>query len=124
MLNGNMTGDGTWQYAWTEENRLASVERPGTAGILPALRLTFTYDAQGRRRTKTVYTWDGQAWTLTRSHIFLYDRWNCIYEAVTDDTQNPAVTTAMTYVWGLDLSDGGHPRPYARRVASDAHLRD
>ncbi|MBI4354788.1 MAG: RHS repeat protein, partial [Candidatus Omnitrophica bacterium] len=45
--NGNVTFDGVNTYAYDSENRLIRVERPG-------LIATFTYDALGRRVSKTV----------------------------------------------------------------------
>jgi len=109
-LNGNMTSDGTWDYAWDAENRLLSVQSGAAVPPADRLRLTFTYDADWRRRTKSVYAWDAQAetWILQRSHVFLYDEWNLIHELITDQTQTPPVTTAATYSWGLDLSQSLH----------------
>ena len=57
--DGNLTVDGRWSYAWDAENRLLRMEtRTGldAAGPdpLPLERLTFTYDAFGRRTGKRV----------------------------------------------------------------------
>ncbi|PCC70456.1 RHS repeat-associated core domain-containing protein [Nannocystis exedens] len=61
-------GDGTWRYRWTGSGNLAEVRRPDGE------RVTFTYDALGRRVSKTTkngrtrWLWDGDVplheWTL------------------------------------------------------------
>ena len=116
-LNGNMLTDGQWTYTWNDENRMISAEEDPNVGGGSSRRLLFSYDGQGRRRTKSVYTWDTQAedWTLTREHLFLYDGasspggytaagWNLIHETITDHTQAPTEESTKSYVWGLDLS--------------------
>jgi RHS repeat-associated protein len=45
--NGNLTSDGTWTFAYDAENRLLSATKVGAT-------VTYTYDALGRRQTKTV----------------------------------------------------------------------
>ncbi len=57
---------------------------------------------QGRRRTKKVYEWQTDHWSLTTVHKYLYDGWNVICEQVT-----PAggQTSNRCYLWGLDLSN-------------------
>lgn len=58
-LNGNMNGDGTNTYTWNSRDQLSAVTKSGQT--LPS----FTYDAFGRRRTKTLgaaitgYLYDG-----------------------------------------------------------------
>jgi RHS repeat-associated protein len=83
-------------------------------------RLEFLYDAKGRRRSRTLYTWDvqTQTWTLSETRMFVYDlpavpapgtqsqalqagQWNCIFERRVDAAQT---VTDTAYVWGLDLS--------------------
>ena len=44
---GNLLSDGEWTYTWSKGRQLASMSKPGSA-------LTFTYDADGNRITKTV----------------------------------------------------------------------
>ncbi len=46
--NGSLTYDGQFTYAYDVENRLASITNSASAVA------TYTYDAQGRRRSKTV----------------------------------------------------------------------
>ena len=56
-LNGNLTGDGTTTYAWNARNQLTAIAGGATGG--------FTYDALGRRTSRTVggvttnYLYDG-----------------------------------------------------------------
>ncbi|MFE0754621.1 RHS repeat-associated core domain-containing protein [Inquilinus sp. NPDC058860] len=47
--NGNLTSDGVWTYGYDSENRLVSAKRTA-----PSVTATYTYDPQGRRRSKTV----------------------------------------------------------------------
>jgi YD repeat-containing protein len=55
--NGNLTGDGTNTYTWNARNQLIQISGATTA--------TFTYDAIGRRQSKTIngvtsnYVYDG-----------------------------------------------------------------
>ena len=44
---GNLLSDGEWTYTWSKGRQLASMSKPGST-------LTFTYDADGNRITKTV----------------------------------------------------------------------
>jgi RHS repeat-associated protein len=127
---GNLTRDGRWAYAWDAENRLMAMEtRSDVATALgetfPRLRLTFAYDASGRRLAKQVQGWQYGAspqWvtlTATGSYNsgtvggtitlpgsaglsqFVYDGWNLAAE-INATTATPSV--AATYVWGLDVS--------------------
>jgi YD repeat-containing protein len=45
--NGNLTFDGTFSFGYDAENRLTSANGPGIVA-------SYTYNAQGRRKTKTV----------------------------------------------------------------------
>ncbi|MFN9780432.1 MAG: RHS repeat domain-containing protein [Alphaproteobacteria bacterium] len=45
--NGNLTGEGTWTFAYDAENRLRTANRAGTAA-------TYLYDPLGRRQAKVV----------------------------------------------------------------------
>lgn len=62
-LNGNLTGDGTNTYTWNARGQLASISGGVSA--------SFTYDAVGRRTTKTLSS------TTT---TFLYDGMNLVQE--------------------------------------------
>ena len=44
---GNLLSDGEWTYTWSKGRQLVSMSKPGST-------LTFTYDADGNRITKTV----------------------------------------------------------------------
>ncbi|MBP6014625.1 MAG: RHS repeat protein [Alphaproteobacteria bacterium] len=46
-LNGNLTSDGTWTFSYDAENHLTSATKSGAT-------VSYTYDALGRRQTKTV----------------------------------------------------------------------
>jgi RHS repeat-associated protein len=64
--NGNLTSDGTNTYTWNARNQLTQVSQGGVA------QLSYTYDALGRRTSKTV-----QGGTPTQ---YLYDRANAVQE--------------------------------------------
>ena len=61
-------------------------------------RLTFAYDAEGRRVAKNVYRRRNNAWQQTTATLFLYDGWNLAAEC------NATGGVIRTYVWGTDLS--------------------
>ena len=44
---GNLLSDGEWMYTWSKGRQLVSMTKPGSS-------LTFTYDADGNRTSKTV----------------------------------------------------------------------
>jgi YD repeat-containing protein len=72
--NGNLTNDGTNTYTWDARNRLIGISGGSTA--------TFTYDALGRRVSKTV---DGM------SKQFLYDA-----RDIVQDVSGAAITTNVS----------------------------
>ncbi|MFG6935575.1 RHS repeat-associated core domain-containing protein [Burkholderia pseudomallei] len=71
--NGNLTSDGTNTYTWNARNQLSQISQGGSA------RLSFSYDAMGRRISKTVQGVATQ---------FLYDGNNPVQE-VQGSTINP-----------------------------------
>lgn len=100
--DGNLLSDGRWTCTWNAENRLIGMETVAgavSAGT-PKQKLTFSYDAQGRRFRKEVYDWDAavSAYQLSSRTLFVYDGWNLIAEL--DDSGAPA----RTFTWGVDLS--------------------
>ena len=84
-VDGNLTFDGVFTYAYDADNRLASVSSNGLVLV------TNQYDHKGRRVRKT---------TPTSETTFLYDGWNLIYEREIAGT----VTNETFYYWGKDLS--------------------
>ena len=105
-LNGNMQGDGRWTYTWNDENRLISAEESPNVGGSTCWRLLFSYDGQGRRRTKLEHTWNAQTetWTLVKTTNYTWDNWLITQERITDHTVVPATTQSRTHTRGLDLS--------------------
>ncbi|EIP98839.1 RHS repeat-associated core domain protein [Opitutaceae bacterium TAV1] len=100
--DGNLTGDGRWNYYWDGENRLVAMETKPWAvvpGGPPAQRLEFMYDYMGRRVGKRVIEKpaDGRPWLLTSDLKFVYDGWNLVAETKADGT------FVRSYAWGLDL---------------------
>ena len=106
---GNLTGDDRWLYFWDGENRLIRMEtRPEVVAVSgqPASRLDFTYDYQGRRVRKQVFTASGGgAWALVTDLGFLYDGWSLIAEM--DCSAQPA-RLIRAYTWGADRSGSLH----------------
>lgn len=97
-LDGNLTGDGLWDYTWDAENRLVKMESPTGNPAASRRRLEFKYDAQGRRIWKKVTKLsDSSVLSETR---FLYDGWNLLGEL----SGASGTTTVRTYLWGTDLS--------------------
>lgn len=100
--DGNLTSDGRWTtYVWDGNNRLIEMRRDTTTPSAARQRLTFEYDALGRRIRKIFFTHDGTAWVEARDTIYLYDGWNMVAEP--DGNSSNAIL--RTYVWGADLSE-------------------
>jgi RHS repeat-associated protein len=106
-LNGNMLGEGQWQYTWDDENRLAAVTPTGaTAASRP--RLEYVYDGLGRRRIRRVFRFvvpplgGPGSWQLQSETRFLWDSWLLLRE--TTVTPADGQTFTRTYTCGLDLS--------------------
>ena len=71
--DGNQISDGRWTNIWAAENRLIQMVSLTNAPSGSKLRLSFSYDSQGRRITKQVESWTGSAWSVISSNKFLYD---------------------------------------------------
>lgn len=89
-LNGNMTNDSCFVYAWDCENRLVSVYDASTGDLVQSNR----YDALGRRREKVEYGDEGPT-----TNRFLYKDWLVL--AVMDVAGN----VLETYTHGADLAE-------------------
>jgi YD repeat-containing protein len=98
--DGNLLSDGLWNYVWNGENRLIELTASTNVPATSRKKLEFSYDHQGRRRSKTVYTWNSgtSSYDSASTNLFVYDGWNLIAEL------NPSATLIRSYVWGLDLS--------------------
>jgi RHS repeat-associated protein len=79
--NGNLTSDGTNSYTWNARNQLAAMSGPGVSA-------SFSYDAVGRRTTKTV---NGSPTS------YLYDGANIVQE------QTGGSGSANTLTGGVDM---------------------
>jgi YD repeat-containing protein len=101
--DGNLLSDGLWNYVWNGENRLIELTASTNVPATSRKKLEFSYDHQGRRRSKTVYTWNSgtSSYESASTNLFVYDGWNLIAEL------NPNATLIRSYVWGLDLSGSG-----------------
>jgi RHS repeat-associated protein len=99
--DGNLLSDGLWDYTWDGENRLLSVQSATTLAAAQRRRVSWQYDAAGRRIRQTTAGWNGSnsTWTNANDLKLLYDGWACIAEL--NATNNALITS---YAWGLDLS--------------------
>lgn len=52
--NGNLTNDGTYSYCYDVESRLTKILSAGTCASPTTVVASYAYDAQGRRKSKTV----------------------------------------------------------------------
>jgi RHS repeat-associated protein len=94
--DGNLTNDGRWIYTWDAENRLLGMQsRPG---LSPVQKLTFSYDPQGRRISKTVSNQVSGVWSLASDERFVYDGWKLMAILTSD------LSPLTSFLWGLDLS--------------------
>ncbi|HKW30122.1 MAG TPA: RHS repeat-associated core domain-containing protein [Verrucomicrobiae bacterium] len=91
-LNGNLTNDGTRNFAYDDENQLIGVWAANSWSN------NFTYDGKLRRRVEKDYNWNGSSWIQTNEIHFIYDGNVVIQER--DASNNPLVT----YTRGNDLS--------------------
>ena len=83
-LDGNLTSNGPWTFAWDGENRLVAAASNGMQVVQN------TYDDQSRRISKI---------TSAGTTSFIWDGWNLL-----SDTQVSGLTPQVSYhVWGLDL---------------------
>ena len=88
--DGNMLTNGDWTYEWNAENRMIAAEKSDQ-------RLEYSYDYQGRRFSKKVYTGSTGNWTLSSEQKFVYDGYKQIaeYDEVNDQF-------ARFYTWQPD----------------------
>lgn len=97
--DGNLTNDLVRRYIWDGENRLVEIQPLTNAPAASKKWLTFSYDWQGRRISKTAKWWTNSSWTTRTSNKFVYDGWNLIGEL--NATNNNLI---RGYIWGADLS--------------------
>jgi RHS repeat-associated protein len=97
--DGNLTNDGRWAYLWDGENRLVRQFGPTTGPSGSVKALTYGYDWQGRRISKTVSNYSGGSWSKVLDEKYLYDAWN---QLASLNASNSAVVRA--FLWGSDLS--------------------
>jgi len=98
-LDGNLTGDGHWTYTWDGENRLTKVESLATGPTASQRRVTWEFDAKGRRIHQTTYNGSTGAYLVTEDLKLISDGWRHIAEL--NATNNSII---RSYIWGLDVS--------------------
>lgn len=108
--NGGLSFDGTWRYAYDEENRLVSVS-PNVASN-GSFRISFDYDFKNRRTASVCEMFDAASsqWNVLERRDWLYDGWNLVWENVVSYSSGVTNTLCRKYWWGCDISgslDGG-----------------
>ncbi len=103
-LDGNLTRDALWLYAYDGENRLTSMHSVLVDNTGHHLAVFFAYDYMGRRVTKDVVSYDGTPesptnYTRRSKTAFAYQGWTLIAEY---DAATLALQRRFTY--GIDLS--------------------
>jgi len=90
--NGNLTSDGTRNFAYDDENELVGLWVANTWSN------SFAYDGLQRKRIEKDYSWTGSSWTETNEVHYVYDG-NLVFQE--RDGNNIPLTT---YTRGIDLS--------------------
>ena len=96
--DGNLTADSRWSYSWNAGNRLVSMESAAGVPSAAKRRLEFSYDPQGRRIQKVVYTNNGTIYLPALTNRFVYDGWNLVA------VLGPDNSLLRSFAWGTDLS--------------------
>ncbi len=98
-FDGNQTENGFGQtYVWDAENRLIRVQPSGTP-VTGEKTVIYTYDGEGRRVSRLVFTYTNGNWGYNGEERFIYDGWNVI---ATFTYNGYGLNKTLT--WGLDLS--------------------
>lgn len=101
--DGNLTSDGRFIYTWDAENRLTAMETHPSISSEARRKLAFSYDAMGRRVSKTVWhVTNAGNWELRHKFEFIHELngWNILAER-SGGTKGSFI---RTYAWGTDLS--------------------
>jgi len=102
---GRMIGDGTWIYDWNGMNQLVGMtRRPSMIAADPAVlseSLSFTYDADGRRTSKTHTVTHQTGSPQVSTSKLLWDGWLPVME---ERTVNGQAQPRRWFTWGRDLS--------------------
>ncbi len=103
--DGNLTGDGLWNYAYDAENRLSGVYSLYADETGRRLAVLFTYDFESRRVAKCVYDYDGAKPTTCRSqHLYVYQDQSIMAEYAASPTDGTRQGLIRTCTWGPDIS--------------------
>lgn len=78
--SGNRLTDANWTYTWDGENRLKKMETSAAAvsAGMQKLKLSFVYDAHGRRCRKIVEEDTGSGWSTIDYALFIYQGYRVI----------------------------------------------
>jgi RHS repeat-associated protein len=102
-LDGNLIEDAKNRYTWDADNRLIRVDAKDGSK-----RVTYTYDCQSRRTSRTEINQAGTKNEEQRTSYYLYDDWNLLAELRATSGQEGLGTLDFEpptlYSWGRDLS--------------------
>ncbi len=98
--DGYLIEQSGWEYKWNAENRSIDA-RPVSPTSSADHRLTFEYDAEGRRVQKPVCNWSCSSRQPLRTHTFVWSGWDLLIERVEDHTSS--VIVHNSFLRGLDL---------------------
>ena len=101
-LDGKMTSDGRWTYAWDAENRLLRVQSRSDTPQASWRRVEWQYDALGRRIRQTTSDGSSGSWQVTEDLMFVSDP--VLYGRHVAELRASDNALVRSYVWGLDLS--------------------
>jgi len=95
---GDLTSDGVFNYSYDPQDRMVEAE-----GVNHSTKLTFAYDAEGRRISETTQTdWvaSTSSYATTSTVLFAYDGANIVAETDANGT------VLETFTWGQDMGGG------------------
>jgi RHS repeat-associated protein len=100
---GNRSSSARWLYTYDGLNRLTRAVNKDLATAPEAWDVEFTYDAEGRRHSKTSKLYRDGVLRDTTITTWIWDGWHPVIERVIDAKLNQPIVERKL-VWGPDLS--------------------
>jgi RHS repeat-associated protein len=100
---GNRSGSARWNYTYDGLNRLTRAVNKDLATAPEAYDVLFTYDAEGRRHSKTSKRYSNGSLKGETHTTWIWDGWHPVVERVLDAKSNKPIVERKL-VWGPDLS--------------------
>ncbi len=98
--NGNLTNDGTRNFAYDDENQLISVWVPNV------WRSDFVYDGKMRRRERFESQWNGSVWVTNTTVRYIYDGNLVIQERDGNNLSQVSYTRGKDFSGSLEGAGG------------------